>query len=142
MTHFLDRIDDSSDDGCWPWTGPLDRDGYPVAKIGGRQRRVHRVIYEEFVGPIPAGHTIDHECHNRDPNCHGGPCPHRACCRFGHLVVRTLVDNQHSSPWTNASRTTCREGHPLDQVHGGRRRCGECRARQSREYRARRKAAA
>jgi hypothetical protein len=51
---------------CWWWTARLNHNGYPLINIwrDGRVRtfRAHRVAYEEWVGPIPDGMTIDHTC--------------------------------------------------------------------------------
>lgn len=57
-------LDPSSE--CWWWLGRLNRQAYGLINlyIDGRTRtfRVHRVAYEEWVGPIPPEHTIDHIC--------------------------------------------------------------------------------
>lgn len=58
--------------GCRIWTGKRGKrrgggeDGRLNIRIDGRHktRRAHRVSYEEFVGPIPEGHDIDHTCVN------------------------------------------------------------------------------
>ena len=51
---------------CWYWRGELDRHGYGVLEVCGKGKRVHRLSYEAFVGPIPAGLVIDHLCRVRD----------------------------------------------------------------------------
>jgi HNH endonuclease len=48
------------DGDCWRWTGDVSVRGYGRIK----RRAAHRVSYELFVGPIPAGMTIDHLCFN------------------------------------------------------------------------------
>lgn len=52
--------------GCWIWNGSLVR-GYGSARIDGKTRRVHRVMYEIVNGPIPKGKVIMHTCDN--PSC-------------------------------------------------------------------------
>jgi len=52
-------------DGCWIWTGPLDRDGYGTVWFRESRQRPHRVSYMLLVGEIPTGLLIDHTCHNR-----------------------------------------------------------------------------
>lgn len=49
------------DNACWLWTG-----GARTPKGYGRfcNTGAHRYAYELFVGPIPAGLTIDHICRN------------------------------------------------------------------------------
>lgn len=60
--------------GCWMWMGRVEPNGYAkigVYEGGGRKNErvrnywVHRVAYETFHGPIPAGHDVDHKCHFR-----------------------------------------------------------------------------
>jgi hypothetical protein len=53
--------------GCWQWTDRVSEKGYALAFISGRDRRVHRVIYELLIGPIPDGLLPDHTC--RHPWC-------------------------------------------------------------------------
>lgn len=37
-----------------------DRDGYIRVRVGGKEYRAHRVIWEMFNGPIPEGMLVDH----------------------------------------------------------------------------------
>jgi len=68
MARYLDKVD-SSPDGCWPWLGPLDKDGYgKFCDESGVNRRATRWGYQHLVGEIPEGllvcHTCDHSwCH-------------------------------------------------------------------------------
>lgn len=53
------------ENGCWEWTGTRNEKGYGLVQIrGGRNRRVHRVIYELLIGPIPTPLIPDHVCTN------------------------------------------------------------------------------
>lgn len=54
-------------DGCWTWTGAVDRAGYGQIGVDGGVRRAHRVAYELAHEQIPDGIEIDHICHN--PPC-------------------------------------------------------------------------
>lgn len=66
MTTILDRFwakVEKRDDGCWFWTGSKLPAGYGHFAKG----LAHRWSYEQFVGPIPEGLTIDHLCVN--PSC-------------------------------------------------------------------------
>lgn len=54
------------DDGCWHWQGQRGNTGYgKISDDQGKSTRPHRLAYELFVGPIPAGNVIDHKCRNR-----------------------------------------------------------------------------
>ena len=45
-----------------------DKDGYLLIKTKIGPKRIHRLIYETFVGPIPDGYEIDHVDTNKDNN--------------------------------------------------------------------------
>jgi hypothetical protein len=52
---------------CWEWTGRRYNQGYGWIYIAGRQRVVHRVVWELLHGPIPPGYCICHHCDT--PSC-------------------------------------------------------------------------
>ena len=86
---------------CKMWTGAVSsgkNGGYGLITIGGRSgkaEKAYRVAYEWVKGPIPAGLTIDHLCHNKDGECPGGrACQHRRCVNADHLeAVPAGVNN-------------------------------------------------
>lgn len=103
--------------GCWNSTFRRDCNGtgYPEIGIGGRLRGVHRVAYERFCGPIPAGVFVLHSCDNR------------RCWKPDHLFLGSQADNiadmiakgrQHGG--VNAPNGV----HPRYQFR--RRRSGQC----------------
>lgn len=47
------------DDGCWLFTGVTNHKGYGRT---GDNSKAHRYYYQELVGPIPKGLTLDHLC--------------------------------------------------------------------------------
>lgn len=61
LKFFWSRLDVDTSEPCWVWQG---------AKGGTAKLRygvylgtsAHRVAYEHFVGPIPAGMDLDHGC--------------------------------------------------------------------------------
>lgn len=84
--------------GCWLWTGAItydhgEKSGYGKMGVEGKTLPAHRVSYELFTGPIPAGLEIDHVCH--DPRfCDGGnSCLHRRCVNPLHLKLTTPAGN-------------------------------------------------
>lgn len=92
----FDRYVDTTED-CWKWKGSLTAAGYGLFTSNYQNQYAHRWAYELFVGPVPDGLDIDHECHNRAFNlglCSGGSkCPHRACCNPAHLAPATRKKN-------------------------------------------------
>jgi hypothetical protein len=49
-------------DTCWNWTGCNKANGYGYIIAYGKSVRVHRLVYELLVAPIPEGMQIDHLC--------------------------------------------------------------------------------
>ncbi len=62
------RIDQSSSEACWVFTGYRNRQGYGrvAVKIDGAWKSisVHRLVYFMVVGPVPADLALDHLCFN------------------------------------------------------------------------------
>jgi hypothetical protein len=99
---------------CLIWTGRVSVNGYgkiTMSDHGDRKYRpVHCVSYEEFVGPIPEGYEVDHECHSRDPDACPRPCIHILCWNPEHLrAVTPAVNCQRRR--TRPLDTHCRNGH-------------------------------
>jgi hypothetical protein len=125
-------------EGCWLWTGAVDKRGY--GRVGRRSRRegwsrtflAHRVAYAYATGASPT--ELDHLC--RVP----------ACVRPDHLEpvfhvenVRRGMAGKQNNHMTR--RTHCPMGHPLagDNLYmnpKGGRECKECRREATRRWRA------
>lgn len=98
-----------SADGCWLWSGNINRQtGYGhIRTLGGVRERqsmlAHRAMYELWVGPIPEGLHLDHLCRVR------------RCVNPAHLEPVTARVNTFRSPFTlaskNAAKTHCPRGH-------------------------------
>lgn len=58
--------------GCWEFLGSRDDAGYGTMKVSKKTRKVHRLAYEVWVGPIPAGLDVLHHCDN--PPCFNPTC--------------------------------------------------------------------
>ena len=66
FSDLWDRIFKFEQTGCWLWQASLSQ-GYGQVTIGGKNRRVQRLFYENLCGPIPEGMELHHLCDNR--NC-------------------------------------------------------------------------
>jgi len=147
LARFIGKIE-VQPNGCWHWTAHINKSGYGYFYIDGKQDLAHRVAHTHFVAPIPAGHDVDHQCHNADTNCPGGMGDtHRRCVNPAHLEAVTRSTNlsrgrtvQHLIA-PNIAKTCCPAGHPYDgantyvQAKGSRtcRACSRERARRKRE---------
>lgn len=123
-------------DSCWLWTG-TNASGYGIIQRSAKMKRrqAHRFLYEQIVGPIPEGLTLDHLCHNRDRSCPGGKtCMHRRCVNPAHMEPvpdRVNVARGQSPPARNARKEACPKGHPyepgnLRPLSNGWRQCVIC----------------
>lgn len=149
---LLERIDVAAN-GCWLWNRSTDAKGYATMHLGGKDHRAHRLAYELFVGPIPAGQEIEHACHGRDVTCFAGnDCQHRRCCRPDHLVPVDHATNVRSGrSWSiHGLKTHCPRGHAYDATNtrflpkpngGMSRACRTCAREKRRAERARQREA-
>ena len=74
---------------CWNWIGATSSSGHGSHRQGNFYLRgstwlANRASYELFVGPIPLGMQIDHQCHNT------------LCVRPEHLRPVTQKQNQEN----------------------------------------------
>lgn len=132
---FWARVDVQGEDDCWLWLPSVDGHGYGRCQFNGRPRAAHQVAYEIAVGPIPAGHELDHTCHNADTACLDfDNCPHHRCVNPAHLEPVTHQENcrRGNGRLISGSRTHCPSGHAYAE-HGvsypsskGKRECREC----------------
>lgn len=115
--HLRAKVEVRGEDECWPWRSTLNRDGYGVFGIDGRQYRAHRAA-KEIWGEVEVGAVLDHSCHHADGTCVGGAsCMHRRCCNPRHLRDVTNTENVMaglSAAAVNSRKSRCKRGHPFD----------------------------
>ena len=120
-----------SEGGCWEWSGShFQQTGYAIFNLPSERDGIwrptvaHRIAYELYIGPVPAGLVIDHLCRNR------------GCVNPEHLEPVTRGENvrRGMAPSAVSFRDNrCQRGHEftpentiLRANRPGRRECREC----------------
>lgn len=84
MPEFIRQRIRKNADGCWIWTGAKMNAGYGSimrAHRGGVSKLAHRVAWETWVGPIPPGRVVMHQCDVK------------LCINPAHLCLGTIRQN-------------------------------------------------
>lgn len=128
-----------STENCWLYAGNIDSRGYGLFILDRKRTLVHRIMHENFIGPIADGLEVDHLCRVR------------ACINPDHLEAVTHQENilrGIGPPALNAQKTHCYKGHPFDEentyrhhLKDGRiqRKCRTCGRERVRYHYAKRK---
>jgi hypothetical protein len=103
MERFEKHFTPEPNSGCFIWTGAVDGHGYGHMRNNkGTTGRAHRVSWELYCGPIPAGNCVLHRCDM--------PC----CVNPEHLFLGTQKDNV-----ADCVRKNRRDIHPPGPGHPG-----------------------
>ena len=122
FVRFITKVQHPEDSECWIWTGAKNDSNRGIIHTHSHNRHslVHRVSYELFVGPIPAGMTIDH--------VKARGCTSTLCVNPAHLEPVTLRENIRRH---HAEKTHCPNGHEYTDdnvyLYKGGRNCRQCR---------------
>lgn len=110
--------------GCWVWIRATSREGYGRIGVDGKSREAYRVAYEWFIGPVPEGMVLHHECKAA------------WCVNPYHMSLTTPEEHQ-----SHHRKTHCIYGHELSpentrilSTKPGRRICKTCESRRAAEY--------
>lgn len=101
---FWDKVDRSSEHGCWPWKASLDGNGrYGVFGYWSNRKqrtyRAHRIAWLLVNGEIPPGLEVRHYV-----------CGNTRCCNPAHLKLGTHAEN--CSDTVRMGRSTVGERNP------------------------------
>lgn len=72
------------EDGCHIWQGPVHESGYGncgLTRPPGYSNRAHKLSWQVFVGPVPEGLLVCHECDKP------------LCIKLSHLWLGTNKEN-------------------------------------------------
>lgn len=122
---FIKNIDLSYPNGCWPFKGSRDKDGYGRVHLPKRKKiPAHRVSWILFEGEIPEKMLVCHSCDNP------------SCVNPNHLFIGTHQDNMDDCVGKGRKRNqnfykkTCPAGHEYNSehtyLHRGKRHCKTC----------------
>ena len=118
---FTDRVMWGDETDCWPWCGPLDKQGYGQFNRKGKNYRAHRWLFEWTHGSVD-GFDLDHLCRNK------------RCVNPTHLEAVSHSENvkrsRHLNYWIRFGR--CANGHDVTVAPGvytatsGAKFCRKC----------------
>ena len=119
----IDVLEGNKYKDCWRYKGHINKTtGYASVQIGGKNYRVHRLIYELVIGKISKDKVLDHLCRVKD------------CINPFHLEAVSQRENVLRGVGltaNNSKKTECIAGHSLTDpenvyMYRGSRQCKIC----------------
>lgn len=119
---FFDKL--SVDyNGCWVWLACVNDAGYGIFRLNNRNYRAHVLMFEYFIGPVPAGLVLDHKCRNRE------------CANPDHVEPVTRGENVRRGLPFRLPLEFCKNGHARTPDNINKfGRCITCRRRTALAY--------
>lgn len=131
---FWDKVR-VTDSGCWEWRASRNQHGYGRYRLDGNgpEQGTHRVAYAAFIGPVPDGLHVLHDCDNPP------------CVNPGHLHAGTRTQNMREMVERgrfrnqNVGRTHCARDHEYTPENtyvfpNGKRECRTCKRAANRRH--------
>lgn len=91
--HLQSKLMPEPNTGCWIWIAATSKGGrcggYGSVRDGGRNRQAHRVVWEQFFGPLHLHETLDHVA--------ARGCSTITCCNPAHLEPVSQGENNRRS---------------------------------------------
>jgi len=67
-SRFIEKVTFEPNSGCWLWLGCVDKDGYGIIRIDGKNVKTHRFSFSHHTSKsIPCNVLVCHRCDN--PTC-------------------------------------------------------------------------
>lgn len=105
ISRFMNFVNPEPNTGCWLWSGAIDKSGYGVFRLEGKNKKAHRMSYHIFKEDIPEKLQVNHKC---DVRC---------CVNPDHLWVGTqkenILDAVSKKRMAMQKVTHCPRGHEL-----------------------------
>lgn len=132
---FFRKIKINKTSRCWEWQASKSFDGYGRIVCNKRLQMAHRVSWLIYNGTIKNKLYVLHKCHNPP------------CVNPKHLYLGThrqnMIDaliNDKTVAAINKNKTHCKNGHPFYGENlvlwRGKRGCKICKARNTKNYKA------
>lgn len=125
LDHFYSKLIIGHPGNHWSLDTFVNNKGYHTISVGGNRKKYgHVVSHELFIGPIPDGMEVDHQCNVT------------WCCNWRHLKAMTHADNiRRAYEFCGAGEHDLSIPGNFYDRGNGRKMCRPCSIRRCRERR-------